>query len=368
MIGGLRKTFGMAGWGERKFFSVARFSAFSHLGSAAYPLARKLLFQCDPEDAHHWTMQALALAQSSGLVGAPRPPGRAVECMGLQFPNAVGLAAGLDKDGTAIDAFGAMGFGSVEIGTLTPLPQPGNDLPRLFRILPAQGIINRMGFNNQGIVAALPRIENRRYPGILGVNIGKNKVTPNENALDDYLACLRAAHLGADYIAVNFSSPNTPGLRELQSAEALRALLLPLFAEEKVLAQRHGKRTPIAVKIAPDLDDPQLAAMANVFNEIGVDAVIATNTTIARDSVLGLPHAQETGGLSGAPVRAASTAIIRKLRAQLNKSIPIIGVGGIFSAEDAREKIEAGAKLVQIYTGFIYRGPALVRECVQALA
>ena len=203
---------------------------------------------------------------------------------------------------------------------------------------------------------------------MLGINIGKNKVTPNESALDDYLACLRAAHQAADYIAVNFSSPNTPGLRELQSADALRALLVPLFAEERVLAAKHGKRTPIAVKIAPDLDDSQLAAMAGVFNEVKVDAVIATNTTIARDAVAGQPHAQETGGLSGAPVRVASTEIIRKLRGLLAPSIPIIGVGGILSAADALEKIEAGAKMVQVYTGFIYRGPRLVRDCVEALA
>lgn len=313
-------------------------------------------------------MRALALAQGSGLLGAPLPPGQAVQCMGLRFPNAVGLAAGLDKDGVAIDAFGALGFGFLEIGTLTPLAQPGNDMPRLFRLIPAEGIINRMGFNNEGIAAALPHARQRKYRGILGINIGKNKVTPNERALDDYLACLRAAHPVADYIAVNFSSPNTPGLRELQSAHALEALLDPLLAESRALATTTGKRVPVAVKIAPDLDDGQLAAMADVFRRVKVDAVIATNTTIARDTVAGQPHAQEAGGLSGLPVRAASTAIIRKLSGLLGGEIPIIGVGGIHSADDAREKIAAGATLVQLYTGFIYHGPALVRRCVDALA
>ncbi len=347
---------------------MSHFTLFSRLGCASYPLAKNLLFRCDPEDAHHWTMQSLALAQDCGLAGAAMPPGKLVQCMGLSFPNAVGLAAGLDKDGVAIDALGAMGFGFLEIGTLTPLPQPGNDLPRLFRLIPSEGIINRMGFNNHGVESALPRARARRYRGILGINIGKNKLTPNENALDDYLACLRAAHDAADYIAVNFSSPNTPGLRDLQSADALEALLTPLFAEGRALAASTGKRVPIAVKIAPDLDDAQLASMAGVFNRIQVDAVIATNTTISREKVAGQPHAQETGGLSGRPVREASTAVIRKLRGMLDPAIPIIGVGGIHSADDAREKIAAGASLIQLYTGFIYHGPALVRDCVKALA
>jgi dihydroorotate dehydrogenase len=345
---------------------VPSFSLFSRVGAAAYPLARRLLFRCDAEDAHHWTMAALELAQSSGLCGGSEPPGKPVECMGLRFPNAVGLAAGLDKDGVAIDAMGAMGFGFLEIGTLTPKPQPGNDLPRLFRLVADEGIINRMGFNNRGIADAIPRARARRYRGILGINIGKNKVTPNENALDDYLACLRACRGVADYVAVNFSSPNTPGLRELQSAAALEALLGPLYEEARNPGL--GRPVPVAVKIAPDLDDDQLASMARVFNQLKVDAVIATNTTIARDMVAGRPHAQETGGLSGKPVRAASTALIRKLRGMLDDGIPIIGVGGIHSAADAREKIEAGASLIQLYTGFIYHGPALVRECVEALA
>ena len=362
---GLNFPVPMAGWGITRQF-VPSFSLFSRIGAASYPVARRVLFRCDPEDAHHWTMSALELVQSTGLCGGIEPPGKPVECMGLRFPNAVGLAAGLDKDAVAIDAMGAMGFGFLEIGTLTPKPQPGNDLPRLFRLVPDEGIINRMGFNNRGIEDALPRARARRYRGILGINIGKNKVTPNENALDDYLACLRAARNVADYVAVNFSSPNTPGLRELQSADALEALLGPLLREAR--DPTIGKPVPVAVKIAPDLDDAQLASMADVFNRLNIDAVIATNTTIARVAVDGHPHAQETGGLSGLPVRAASTGIIRKLRGLLDKEIPIIGVGGIHSAADAREKIDAGAKLIQLYTGFIYHGPRLVRDCVEALA
>lgn len=311
-------------------------------------------------------MKALAMAQGTGLCGGNEPPGQPVECMGLRFPNAVGLAAGLDKDGVAIDAMGAMGFGFLEIGTLTPKPQPGNEVPRLFRLVGEEGIINRMGFNNLGIEDAMPRARARRYRGILGVNIGKNKVTPNENALDDYMACLRAAQGVADYVAVNFSSPNTPGLRDLQSATALEALLGPLCEEAR--DPTPGMAVPVAVKIAPDLDDGQLASMAGVFNRLRVDAVIATNTTIAREAVEGHAHAKETGGLSGKPLRAASTEIIRKLRGLLDRDIPIIGVGGIHSGDDAREKIAAGASLIQLYTGFIYRGPALVRECVEALA
>ena len=342
------------------------YSLFSRLGATAYPVARKILFRCDPEDAHHWTMSALARVQATGLCGGIEPPGKPVECMGLRFPNAVGLAAGLDKDGVAIDAMGAMGFGFLEIGTLTPKAQPGNDLPRLFRLVAAEGIINRMGFNNRGIEDAIPRARARRYRGILGINIGKNKATPNEDALSDYLACLRACRGVADYVAVNFSSPNTPGLRELQSADALEALLGPLYGEARDPA--HGKPVPVAVKIAPDLGEEQLSAMARVFNALKVDAVIATNTTIDRAAVADQPHAGETGGLSGKPVRAASTEIIRKLRAALDREIPIIGVGGIHSADDAREKIAAGASLIQLYTGFIYHGPGLVRACVDALA
>ncbi|QQL44463.1 quinone-dependent dihydroorotate dehydrogenase [Sulfuriroseicoccus oceanibius] len=344
------------------------FGAIAALSAKLYPFSRKQLFKMDAEDAHHFSMKMLSSLQSVGLTGNATPPGKPVKCMGLTFPNAVGLGAGLDKDGVAIDALGGLGFGAIEIGTLTPKPQPGNDAPRLFRIIEAEGIINRMGFNNDGIDAALPRARARRYKGILGINIGKNKVTPNENAVDDYLYCFRAAADTADYITVNFSSPNTPGLRDLQSAEALTSLLAPLKDEQKKIADKTGKYTPIAVKIAPDLDDDQLASMAKVFKDVDIDCVIATNTTISRDTVEGMPHASETGGLSGAPVRDLSTAIIRKLRDRLDPEIPIIGVGGITRPEDAVEKIQAGAAMVQIYSGFIFKGPKLIQDSVRALA
>jgi len=347
---------------------MIEFPRTARLAAAVYPLAREVLFHLDAETAHHFSMRALALAGRLGLRSDDPPPGVPVRCMGLDFPNAVGLAAGLDKDAVAVDAMGALGFGFLEVGTLTPRPQPGNDKPRLFRLIPAEGIINRMGFNNQGVDAAVPRLAARRYRGIVGVNIGKNKVTPNENALDDYLACLRAAAPVADYIAVNFSSPNTPGLRELQSAGALRGLLGPLLAERDRIAAGLGRVLPVAVKIAPDLDDAELAAMADVFSELKVDGVIATNTTLSRAGVEGLAHAGETGGLSGMPLRDASTRLIRKLRVLLEPSIPIIGVGGVHSAEDAEEKIAAGAALIQIYSGFIYHGPGLVHDCVRRAA
>ena len=337
------------------------------LSAATYPLARRVLFNLDAEQAHHFSMKALATMQSLGATGKAIPSGKPVQCMGLTFPNAVGLGAGLDKDGVAIDALGGLGFGSIEIGTLTPRPQPGNDAPRLFRIIEAEGIINRMGFNNEGIDDAIPRAEKRSYKGILGINIGKNKVTPNDRAVDDYLYCFNAAASAADYIAVNFSSPNTPGLRELQSADALRSLLKPLKDAQKAHADKHGKYTPIAVKIAPDLDDDQLTEMVSVFEGLKMDAVIATNTTISREPVKGMAHADEAGGLSGAPVRDFSTAIIKTLREKMDPSIPIIGVGGITKAEDAVEKIAAGASLVQIYSGFIYKGPRLIRDCVRAV-
>ena len=347
--------------------STSGFPPLARLGATAYPVARRFLFLLDPEHAHEATVRGLALAQALGLAGAKVPPGRPVECMGLRFPNAVGMAAGLDKDAQAVDAFGALGFGFIEVGTLTPRPQPGNDKPRLYRLIPSEGIINRMGFNNRGVAAALPHLRARRYPGIVGVNIGRNKTTPNEQALDDYLACLRLAHPVADYVAVNISSPNTPGLRDLLGSEALQALLHPLREEAARLDAAAGRRVPLVVKIAPDLAEGQLEAMARVFGETGIDGVIATNTTVARDQVAGQPHAGEGGGLSGAPLREASTEGVRRLRAALAPSIPIIGVGGILSGADAVEKVRAGATLVQIYTGLIYRGPGLVAECVRAL-
>ncbi|MCD6704870.1 MAG: quinone-dependent dihydroorotate dehydrogenase [Thiobacillus sp.] len=334
-----------------------------------YPLIRPALFSLDPEDAHKLTLAGLDLAHRLGLLGLlPHATGKPVHVMGLDFPNAVGLAAGLDKDGAHIDALAALGFGFIEIGTVTPRPQPGNPQPRLFRLPQAEAIINRMGFNNRGVDNLVKNVTASGFRGVLGINIGKNKDTPNEQAVDDYLACLDKVYPHASYVTVNISSPNTQNLRELQKDEALDALLSAIKLRQSELAQRHGRYVPIALKIAPDLDDAQIAAIAALLMMHRIDAVIATNTTIARDAVAGLPNAEEAGGLSGAPVRAASTRVIRELARHLNGEVPIIGVGGILSGEDAREKIEAGAALVQLYSGLIYRGPELVRECVQALA
>lgn len=334
-----------------------------------YPLIRAALFSLDPEDAHRFTLASLDAADALGLLRLlPRAAGTPVRAMGIDFPNAVGLAAGLDKDGAHIDALAALGFGFVEIGTVTPRPQPGNPQPRMFRLPEAQAIINRMGFNNHGVDALVRNVAASGYRGVLGINIGKNKDTPNERAVDDYLACLDVVYAHASYVTVNISSPNTQNLRELQKDEALDALLSAIKLRQSELAQRHGKYVPVALKIAPDLDDAQIAAIAALLMTHRIDAVIATNTTLARDLVAGLPYADEAGGLSGAPVRAASTRVVRALAGHLKNALPIIGVGGILSAEDAREKLDAGAVLVQLYSGLIYRGPALVRECVARLA
>ncbi|MFN3544490.1 MAG: quinone-dependent dihydroorotate dehydrogenase [Thiobacillus sp.] len=334
-----------------------------------YPLIRPALFSLDPEDAHRFTLASLDAAYKLGLLKLlPRTAGRPVRVMGIDFPNPVGLAAGLDKDGAHIDALGALGFGFIEIGTVTPRPQPGNPQPRLFRLPQAEAIINRMGFNNLGVDNLVKNVEASGYTGVLGINIGKNKDTPNEQAVDDYLACLDKVYPHAAYVTVNISSPNTQGLRELQKDDALDALLSALKHRQSDLAQQHGKYVPIALKIAPDLDDAQIAAVAALLMMHRIDAVIATNTTLARDAIAGLPNADEAGGLSGAPVRSASTRVIRELARHLQNEVPIIGVGGILSGADAREKIDAGASLVQLYSGLIYRGPALIRECVQALA
>lgn len=334
-----------------------------------YSLLRPALFSLEPEDAHGFTLAALDAAQALGLLKwLPRAEGRPVRVMDIDFPNAVGLAAGLDKDGAHIDALGALGFGFVEIGTVTPRPQPGNPRPRLFRLPEAEAIINRMGFNNRGVDNLVRNVETSGYKGVLGINIGKNKDTPNERAVDDYLACLDAVYAHARYVTVNISSPNTQNLRELQKDEALDALLSAIKLRQSELAQRHGQYVPIALKIAPDLDDAQIAAIAALLMMHRIDAVIATNTTLARDAVAGLPHADEAGGLSGAPVCEASTRVIRALAHHLKNEVPIIGVGGILSGEDAQAKIDAGASLVQLYSGLIYRGPALVRECVAQLA
>lgn len=288
--------------------------------------------------------------------------------MGLSFPNVIGLAAGLDKNGAHLDALATLGFGHIEVGTVTPHPQPGNPRPRLFRLPAAQAVINRMGFNNLGVDALVANVQRSAYRGILGINIGKNKDTPNVQALDDYLICLDKVYAHASYVTVNISSPNTQQLRDLQKDEALDALLSAIKFRQAALAQQHGKYVPIALKIAPDLDESQIAAIAALLMVHQVDAVIATNTTLARDAVQGLPHAAEAGGLSGAPVRDASLGVIRTLARHLQGSLPIIGVGGILSGRDAVEKINAGAKLVQLYSGLIYRGPGLVKECAVALS
>ncbi len=290
-----------------------------------------------------------------------------VEIAGLKFPNRVGLAAGLDKEADTIDALGRLGFGFIEVGTLTPRPQPGNDKPRLFRLIPHQAIINRMGFNNSGILSGVTNVKHSHYPGIIGINIGKNKVTPNDEAAMDYLACLEEAWPVADYIAVNFSSPNTPGLRDLQKADSAARLLASLKAEASNLQRETGKHVPIFMKVAPDLHEGQISELAQVFLNEGLDGLIATNTTLSRTGVENHPNSGQAGGLSGAPLTQKSTEIIRAFAQELKGQIPIIGVGGIMSGQDAVDKIKAGASLVQLYTGFIYHGPPLIAACVQAM-
>lgn len=334
-----------------------------------YGLLKPLLFQLDAERAHHVTLDGLNTAQRLGLLALFPRPGRcrARRVMGLEFPNPVGLAAGLDKNGAYIDALAALGFGFIEVGTVTPRAQPGNPQPRLFRVREAQGIINRFGFNNAGVDALVENVKNARYDGILGINIGKNFDTPNERAVDDYLICLRKVYEHASYVTVNISSPNTKNLRQLQEKEALEHLLSSLKAEQNLLAEKHGRYVPVVLKIAPDLTAEQVVEIATLLRQHRFDGVIATNTTLSREGVEDMPNAAETGGLSGAPVRDKSTAVIRHLAASLQGEIPIIGVGGILNGEDALEKIGAGASLVQLYSGLIYRGPALVREACAAL-
>ena len=338
-----------------------------------YALLRPLLFALDPERAHRLTLDALDKTHALGLDSLVAAPvsGKPVRVMGIDFPNAVGLAAGMDKNGAHIDGLAALGFGFVEIGTVTPRPQPGNPAPRMFRLPEARALITRLGFNNAGVDVLLDNVARSRYArdgGVLGINIGKNFDTPIEKAADDYLACLRKVYALASYVTVNISSPNTANLRDLQASTALSQLLGALVAERARLADQHGRRVPLAVKIAPDLAREQVSELGGLLVNAGVDAVIATNTTIARDAVAHLRHGRETGGLSGAPLGAASTQVIRWLKDALGDALPIIGVGGIFSAADAREKIDAGAALIQIYTGMVYRGPELVSECVRALA
>ena len=337
-----------------------------------YSLLRPWLFCLDPEQAHNLTLSNLDRAQRWGLLErlVAKPIADTRTLCGIAFPNPVGLAAGLDKDGKHIDALAALGFGFLEIGTVTPRPQPGNPKPRMFRLTEAQAIINRMGFNNDGVDACVARVRRSRFwqnGGVLGMNIGKNASTPIEDAASDYILAMEAVYEIASYITVNISSPNTQNLRALQGEEMLRSLLSKLDESRKRLSDRDGIRKPLFLKIAPDLDTADIYLIADLLMEFGIDGIIATNTTIARESVQGMQYAQEAGGLSGAPVRAASTQVVKTLKARLGDHLPIIGVGGTLSGADAREKINAGASLVQLYTGLIYRGPDLVNECAKAL-
>ncbi len=334
-----------------------------------YSLIKPLIFQFDAETSHDLTLKSLKYADKAGLLklypAAPTCQPRQV--MGITFPNPVGLAAGLDKNGAVIDGMAALGFGSLEIGTVTPRPQPGNPKPRLFRVKEAQGIINRFGFNNLGVDHLIENVKAARYKGVLGINIGKNFDTPNERAVDDYLICMRKVYAHASYITVNISSPNTKNLRALQEKEALSDLLATLKHEQLDLAQIHGRYVPVALKIAPDLELEQVNEIADLLMAHKIDAVIATNTTLARDKVQGMENGAETGGLSGAPVRDKSTLVIQQLSQRLQGALPIIGVGGILSGADAVEKIAAGASLVQVYSGLIYQGPKLVHDICRSL-
>lgn len=342
-----------------------------------YALTRPFLFGMDAEAAHELTMDMLARGQRTPLQWAwcNETVNDPITLAGLQFPNRVGMAAGLDKNARCIDALGAMGFGFVEVGTVTPKAQPGNPKPRMFRLPEARALINRLGFNNEGLEAFLRNVQQAQFrkqtrqqrPMLLGLNIGKNATTPIENATSDYLICLEGVYPHADYVTVNISSPNTQNLRALQSDAALDALLGAIAERREALATQHQRRVPVFVKIAPDLDEAQVAVIAATLQRHGMDGVIATNTTISRTAVQGMRHAEETGGLSGAPVLEASNQVIRQLRAALGSSFPIIGVGGIMSADDAVSKIRAGADVVQIYTGLIYEGPALVAKAAKAI-
>jgi dihydroorotate dehydrogenase len=333
-----------------------------------YPIVKPLLFQLDAEQTHDLTLKSLKIAEKLGLLKlAKMPVCKPREVMGLTFPNPIGLAAGLDKNGAVIDGLAALGFGFIEVGTVTPRAQSGNPKPRLFRIKEAEGIINRFGFNNLGVDRLVENVKAAQYRGILGINIGKNFDTPNEQAVNDYLICMDKVYAYASYITVNISSPNTKNLRDLQEKEALSGLLATLKQAQAKLANQHGKYVPLALKIAPDLTEVQVTEIADLLIQHQIDGVIATNTTLARHQVQGLPFAEEIGGLSGAPVRNQSTVVIQQLSKRLQGALPIIGVGGIANGADAVEKIAAGASLVQIYSGLIYKGPALIREVCEAL-
>lgn len=334
-----------------------------------YDLARPLLFALDPEVAHDLAIAALhRLAALSPHLRCTADENTPAEVMGIRFPNRIGLAAGLDKNGEAIDGLAALGFGFIEVGTVTPRPQPGNPKPRLFRLPRREAIINRMGFNNHGVGALIANVRKSRYRGVLGINIGKNFDTPIERAADDYLTCLRRVYPEAGYVAINISSPNTANLRQLQGESELDALLAQLKAAQGELAQRHGRYVPLALKIAPDLDPAQIQSIADALRRHRVDAVIATNTTLSRAGVEDQRGGHESGGLSGAPLFERSTAVVAALAGHLQGEVPIIAVGGILSGQQARAKLEAGAQLVQLYSGLIFRGPGLVQECVRATA
>ena len=335
----------------------------------SYALLRPALFALDAELAHQVTLGSLKALERMKLARAPRP--RAASCartlMGLGFPNPVGLAAGLDKNGAYIDALATLGFGFIEIGTVTPRAQRGNPRPRLFRLPEAAAIINRMGFNNDGVDRLVANVHRSRWRGVLGINIGKNFDTPQEHAGRDYVACLRKVYAIASYVTINISSPNTKGLRDLQASDQLEALLKTLCEERRALADRYGRHVPLALKIAPDLEPDQIGAVADLLLKHGIDAVIATNTTVEREGVTALEYATESGGLSGAPLTVRANGVAARLAHALAGSIPIIGVGGIMRGADACARIDAGASLVQLYTGVIYRGPRLVRECIDAV-
>lgn len=333
-----------------------------------YSLIKPLLFHLDAERAHDLALANLARLDKLGLAGllGVRLPECPVEVMGLRFPNPVGLAAGLDKNADYLDGLARLGFGFLEVGTVTPRPQAGNDKPRLFRLPQGQAIINRMGFNNKGVDYLVERVKQARFDGVLGINIGKNKDTPNEHALDDYTIGMEKVYPHAGYITINVSSPNTPGLRDLQQIDAIGELVAGLKGVQARLADQHGRLVPMVVKIAPDLADDDLPALANTLAELGVEGIAATNTTLSRAGVEGLRYADEAGGLSGAPLRERADAVLDKLCVALDGRVPVIGIGGITRGEHAAHKLKLGASLVQVYSGLIYRGPGLVREAVEA--
>ncbi|GAA0852027.1 quinone-dependent dihydroorotate dehydrogenase [Aliiglaciecola litoralis] len=334
-----------------------------------YSIVQKALFQCDPEWSHDVAMNWLKRSQHNlfKMTYQQSLSNKTTHCLGLNFKNPLGLAAGLDKNGECIDAFAAMGFGFIEVGTVTPLPQAGNDKPRMFRLPKANAIINRMGFNNKGVDYLVEQVKQTKYSGVLGINIGKNKQTAEQDALNDYVICLQKVYQYADYITVNISSPNTPGLRDLQYGEALNSLLLGLKLEQKRLAEKHGKYVPVVVKIAPDLTDEQITSIAHSLIDAQIDGVIATNTTLDRTAVAGMQHANEAGGLSGSVLQDKSLHVTKVLANALDGALPIIGVGGIDSLDSAKQRLAAGASLIQIYSSLIYQGPNLIKQIVEGL-